>query len=188
MNSSRVTTSCLPQAAALENSKIVDWQRLRLVRGQWRDEGKTVVWTNGCFDILHSGHVRSLAAARALGDVLVVGLNSDESVRRIKGPSRPVIPQADRAEILAALEAVTAVVIFDELTPEAALAAFQPDIHCKGEDYAPPHGKPIPEANLVQSYGGRIEFIPLFANRSTSNIVERIRSLPDSNFIPNKPR
>jgi rfaE bifunctional protein nucleotidyltransferase chain/domain len=161
-----------PQAP---NPKIVDWETLLARRQDWRDEGKIVVWTNGCFDLLHRGHVRSLAAARRLGDVLVVGLNSDASVRQLKGPQKPIMPQEDRAEVLAALECVRAVIVFDELTPEAALARLQPDIHCKGEDYAPPDGKPIPERAVVEAYGGRIEFLPLFGDLSTSNIIRQIR-------------
>lgn len=136
-----------------------------------------MVWTNGCFDLLHAGHVRSLLAARKLGDVLVVGLNSDTSVRQLKGSSRPVMPQAERAELLAALACVDAVVIFDELTPEAALGRLRPDIHCKGADYAPPHGKPVPEKALVESYGGRVEFLPLLPGVSTTDLVERINKL-----------
>jgi rfaE bifunctional protein nucleotidyltransferase chain/domain len=164
-----------PLIAPAQNSKIVDWDTLLARRAEWREEGKTVVWTNGCFDLLHRGHVRSLAAARRLGDVLVVGLNSDASVRCLKGPHKPILPQEDRAEVLAALECVRAVIVFDELTPEAALARLQPDIHCKGEDYAPPHGKPIPERAVVEAYGGRIEFLPLLADLSSSSIIRQIR-------------
>jgi rfaE bifunctional protein nucleotidyltransferase chain/domain len=137
-----------------------------------------VVWTNGCFDLLHVGHVRSLQAARAFGDILVVGLNSDDSVRRLKGPNRPIVPALERAEVLAALECVAHVIVFDELTPEAALARLEPDVHCKGADYAPPHGKPIPEAGVVQAYGGRIEFLPLVPDVSTSELARRLGELP----------
>ena len=156
--------------------KIVDWETLLVWREQWRQAGKTVVWTNGCFDLLHVGHVRSLQAAKALGDVLVVGLNSDASVRQLKGLGRPIVPDGERAEVLAAFTAVDAVIIFEELTPEAAIAKLRPDIHCKGADYAPPHGKPIPEASIVASYGGRVEFLPLFTQSSTTALVERIRT------------
>jgi rfaE bifunctional protein nucleotidyltransferase chain/domain len=156
--------------------KIVDWPQLLELRRHWRREGLTVVWTNGCFDLLHVGHVRSLQAARKFGDVLVVGLNSDASVRQLKGPDRPILPGAERAELLAALECVDHVIVFEEATPEAALQRLQPDVHCKGFDYAPPHGKPIPEAGMVQAYGGRLEFLPLVPGRSTSNLIERIRN------------
>ena len=110
-----------------------------------------------------------------MGDLLVVGLNSDDSVRRIKGPARPIIPERERAEMLAALACVDYVVIFNESTPEVSLARLKPDIHCKGADYAPPNGKPIPEAPLVVSYGGRIAFIPLIQGVSTTDLVRRIQ-------------
>jgi len=155
-------------------SKVTKWDVLLQERARWRREGRSVVWTNGCFDILHVGHIRSLQAARGRGDLLVVGINSDESVRRIKGPDRPIIHQGERAETLAALECVDRVVVFDEPTPEAALSRLQPDVHCKGADYAPPNGKPIPEARIIASYGGRVEFLPLTPDVSTTAIVDRI--------------
>lgn len=154
--------------------RVVTWEEAVALREQWRREKKTVVWTNGCFDILHVGHTRNLHACKALGDVLVVGLNSDASVRAIKGPSRPVNGEGDRAELLAALADVDAVVIFGEPTPEVALARLQPDVHCKGADYQPPHGKPIPEARVVEAYGGRICFIPLIPGRSTTGTIEKL--------------
>jgi rfaE bifunctional protein nucleotidyltransferase chain/domain len=159
-------------------TKIVAGNEIPLLaeRARWRAEGRVVVWTNGCFDLLHAGHVRSLRAARALGDVLLVGLNSDASVRRLKGPGRPLMPAGERAEILAELACVDRVVAFDEDTPEAVLARFQPDIHCKGIDYAPPHGKPIPEAALVEGYGGRIVFLPLSPGLSTTELLRRLRA------------
>jgi D-beta-D-heptose 7-phosphate kinase/D-beta-D-heptose 1-phosphate adenosyltransferase len=144
------------------------------LRRRYRNEGKAVVWTNGCFDLLHVGHVYNLQAARKFGDVLILGLNSDSSVSRLKGPKRPIIPAAERAELLAALECVDHVIVFDELTPEASLERLKPDIHCKGEDYAPPHGKPIPEAKIVTAYGGRIAFLPLVPGVSTTDLVDRI--------------
>jgi D-beta-D-heptose 7-phosphate kinase/D-beta-D-heptose 1-phosphate adenosyltransferase len=146
-----------------------------MLRDQWQAAGKTVVWTNGCFDLLHVGHLRSLQSARRLGDILVVGINSDDSVRRLKGPSRPILPDEERAELVAGLECVDYVVVFEELTPDRALARLKPDIHCKGADYAPPNGKPIHEAGLVESYGGRVEFLPMVPGTSTSNLVQRIR-------------
>ena len=163
-----------PQLAT-RSHKVVDWDTLVELRERWRAEAKTVVWTNGCFDLLHVGHVRSLEAVRRLGDVLVVGVNSDNSARQLKGPGRPIVPASERVEVLAALECVDYVIIFDELTPEAALSHLKPDVHCKGADYAPPHGKPIPEARVVESYGGRVEFLPLVPSTSTSDIIRRIR-------------
>jgi rfaE bifunctional protein nucleotidyltransferase chain/domain len=143
-----------------------------------RTAGRVVVWTNGCFDLLHAGHARSLRAARALGDVLVVGVNSDDSVRRLKGPARPILPEGERAELVAALGCVDHVVVFDEDTPEACLQALRPHIHCKGADYAPPAGKPIPEAAAVEAYGGRVAFLPLVEGLSTSALIARTRALP----------
>lgn len=156
-------------------SKIMSWHRLLELRATWRSSGLVVVWTNGCFDLLHIGHLQSLETARSFGDLLVVGVNSDASVRRLKGPERPIITAAERALMLAALECVDAVVGFEEDTPEAALARLKPDIHVKGADYAPPHGKPIPEAGLVHSYGGQIRYVPLVDARSTSSLIQRIR-------------
>jgi D-glycero-beta-D-manno-heptose 1-phosphate adenylyltransferase len=167
----------MPIVAAPEVPKVVGWEQLLEVRRRARAAGRTVVWTNGCFDLLHVGHVRNLQAARRLGDLLVVGVNSDRSVQQFKGPRRPIVPADQRAEILAALECVAYVVIFDELTPEASLNRLQPDIHCKGADYAPPHGKPVPEAPLVASFGGKLAFLPLVPAVSTTDIVRRIREL-----------
>ena len=169
----------LPQSAVSwpEANKVVEWEELLALRERWRAEGKTVVWTNGCFDLLHLGHVRSLQAAKALGDVLVVGVNSDDSVQQLKGFGRPFFPVSERVEVLAALGCVDYVVTFEELTPEKALARLKPDIHCKGADYAPPHGKPIPEARVVEAYGGRVEFLPLLPGHSTSELIRRIRDM-----------
>ena len=155
--------------------KVVDLESLLPLRDAHRRAGRTVVGTNGCFDLLHAGHVRSLRAAAALGDVLVVGLNSDESVRRLKGPSRPILPEADRAELLAALECVDHVLVFSDATPTAVLERLRPDVHCKGADYAPPHGKPIPERAVVEAYGGRVAFLPLIAGISTTELIRRLR-------------
>jgi rfaE bifunctional protein nucleotidyltransferase chain/domain len=113
----------------------------------------------GCFDLLHLGHVKGLQTAKTLGDVLIVGVNSDSSVRQLKVYPRPVFPQQYRAEMLAALDCVDYVTIFDDLTPERLLAQLQPDIHCKGADYA--QGKPMPEAEVVHSYGGKVGSIAL---------------------------
>jgi phosphoheptose isomerase len=158
-------------------SKLVDWDHLLELRRQWRQKGRKVVWTNGVFDLLHVGHVRSFEAARRLGDVLVVGLNSDESVRRLKGPTRPIMPAAERAVVVAALAAVDHVVVFDEDTPEAALARLQPEVHAKGADYA---DRPIPEAKVVEGYGGSVEFLPLVSGVSTTRLIARIQGQSDA--------
>ena len=146
---------------------------LAAMRPEWRRQGKTVVWTNGIFDLIHAGHIRSLRDAKALGDLLVVGINSDDSTRKNKGPHRPLMSQEDRAEVLSALEMVNYIVVFGEAEPSAALARLQPDIHCKGEEYANGN-RPVPERVVVEGYGGRITFLPLHPGRSTTGLVERL--------------
>jgi D-beta-D-heptose 7-phosphate kinase/D-beta-D-heptose 1-phosphate adenosyltransferase len=141
-------------------------------RAAWRADGRRVVLTNGCFDLLHAGHVRLLEAARALGDVLVVAINSDASVRALKGSGRPMVPEAERAEALGALEAVDAVVVYDEPTPREVVAAVRPDILVKGADWAE---DAIVGREEVEAAGGRVERIPLVPGRSTTWLVERIR-------------
>jgi rfaE bifunctional protein nucleotidyltransferase chain/domain len=158
------------------SQKLVDWDALLAIRSRCAREGKIVIWTNGCFDLLHPGHVRSLQAAKRLGDVLVVGLNSDDSVRQLKGPGRPVLSELERAEVMSALECVDYVLIFPELRPDAALLRLKPDVHCKGAEYAPPHGKPILEMTTVASYGGRIEFLPYSDGISTTELIRRSRA------------
>jgi rfaE bifunctional protein nucleotidyltransferase chain/domain len=128
-----------------------------------------VVATGGCFDLLHAGHVGTLEAARALGDCLVVCLNSDDSVRRLKGASRPLVPQADRARVLEALEPVDAVVVFDEDTPVEVLGTIRPDVWVKGGDYT---GAELPEATLLREWGGQSVVLPYLEGRSTSRLVE----------------
>ena len=145
---------------------------LQVLREQYRREHKTVVFTNGCFDILHAGHVRYLAAARDCGDILVVGLNSDASVHKLKGPGRPVNPAADRAEVLSALRSVDHVVIFDEDTAEELVRLLQPDVYVKGGDYSLDR---LPESAIVAAYGGRTVLVPLVEGRSTTNVIRRLR-------------
>ena len=135
-----------------------------------RDAGARVVFTNGCFDILHAGHVRYLAAARALGDYLILGLNSDASVRRLKGETRPVNDENDRAAVVGALKSVDAVVIFGEDTAEALIDEVRPAVYVKGGDYT---RETLPESRVVEAYGGEVAFIPLVAGKSTTNIIER---------------
>jgi rfaE bifunctional protein nucleotidyltransferase chain/domain len=137
-----------------------------------REAGKTVVFTNGVFDLLHVGHLRYLQQARALGDVLLVGVNSDRSVRVIKGPSRPTTSEGDRAEILEALSCVDAVVIFDEETPRDLIAALQPDILVKGADWAE---DAIVGREIVEARGGRVVRVAMEPGHSTSAIIARIR-------------
>jgi len=139
-----------------------------------RRAGRRIVFTNGVFDILHVGHVRYLAAAREQGDLLVVGVNSDASVRRYKGPRRPIVPQAERAEMLAALAPVDCVVIFGDNTPERVIRAIRPDVLVKGADWA--RGA-IVGGEFVQSLGGKVVRIRLARGRSTTNIVRRVLKL-----------
>ncbi len=161
----------------MSRAKVMELHALLAQREVWRAEGKTVVWSNGCFDLLHVGHVRGLQEARSLGDVLVVGVNSDASVRRLKGPGRPVVPEAERAEVLAALACVDRVVIFGEDTPCEVLSRVRPDLHCKGEDYAPPSTRPFPEGPIVRAYGGRIAFLKFAPGASTSDLLARVKAL-----------
>jgi len=137
-----------------------------------RRDGKRVVFTNGVFDLLHPGHVRYLQAARAEGDALIVGVNSDQSVRTNKGPSRPITPEAERAEILAALACVDAVAIFDDLTPADIIRKIQPDVLVKGADWA---ADAIVGRDTVEARGGKVVRIPVEQGWSTSSIVEKIR-------------
>lgn len=155
---------------------VVSLDDLLAMRDGWRAAGRVVVWTNGVFDIIHAGHLASLQAARALGDLLVVGVNADESVRRLKGEGRPLMPAIDRAALLAALRPVDYAVVFEEDTPEVVLERLRPDVHCKGADYGGPEGKPIPERGLVESYGGRVEILPLVPGRSTTELVDAIQA------------
>jgi rfaE bifunctional protein nucleotidyltransferase chain/domain len=141
-------------------------------RELWRRRGVKVVFTNGCFDLLHSGHVLLLERARAEGDVLVVGLNNDRSVRAIKGPARPVMPEAERAETLLALEAVDRVVLYEEPTPQQVIDALVPDVLVKGADWVL---DAIVGRDVVEAAGGRVVRIELVEGRSTSAVLERIR-------------
>jgi phosphoheptose isomerase len=162
-------------ASGAAGAKLMALDELVAWREAQRARKKTVVWTNGVFDVLHVGHLQSLRGAKAFGDVLVVGVNGDASVKALKGPERPIYPCPERVEMLAALELVDAVAVFDDATPERMLAAIKPDVHVKGADYAPPHGKPVPEAAVVQAYGGRVEFITLVPGRSSSSTIARLK-------------
>lgn len=138
-----------------------------------RGAGKTIVFTNGVFDLLHPGHVRYLGQARALGAALIVGVNSDRSVRSIKGPARPITPEDERAEVLGALACVDAAVIFDEDTPHAIIAAIQPDVLVKGADWAE-HA--IVGRDVVEARGGRVVRMPIESGYSTTAIIQKIRT------------
>ncbi len=152
------------------------YSRAELVeeRGRWRREGKTVVFTNGCYDLLHPGHLRLLEQCRSMGDVLILALNSDASARRMKGPSRPVLREAERAEVALALEAVDAVTLFDEDTPRELIAAVLPDVLVKGADWS--HF--IAGREEVEAAGGKVIAAPLEAGHSTTSILDKILNQP----------
>ena len=152
--------------------KILSQDRLAQVRARLRAEGRLLVFTNGCFDLLHVGHARYLAAARELGDALLVAVNSDAAVRALKGAGRPVMGEAERAEMLAALEAVSYVTVFAELSPRALIARLLPDVLVKGGDYALEeiHGR-----EEVEAAGGRVVSLPFVEGASTTGVIERIK-------------
>jgi D-beta-D-heptose 7-phosphate kinase/D-beta-D-heptose 1-phosphate adenosyltransferase len=152
-------------------NKILPLERAYAVAEELRRRGRRLVFTNGCFDLLHPGHTRYLAAAKELGDVLMVAVNSDRSVRALKGPARPVFPEAERAEILAALEAVDYVTIFDDLTPQAVIARMLPHVLAKGADWGPDE---IVGRAEVEAAGGRVVSIPVVAGFSTSAILAQV--------------
>ena len=153
--------------------QVVTQDELILHAAERKRNGQRVVFTNGCFDLLHPGHIRILEKARELGDTLVVAINSDASVRQMKGSGRPVIPESERAEILAALEAVDYVTVFDEPTPQKLIARVLPDVLVKGSDWGPDE---VVGREEVEAAGGRVVSIPLEPGYSTTNLIERIRN------------
>src|SRR5215210_2937835 len=142
-----------------------------------REAGGRVVFTNGCFDLLHPGHVSYLRAARSLGDALVVGLNSDASIKRLKGPSRPVVSEKDRAIMLEALESVDAIILFGEDTPVRLMRELEPAVYVKGGDY---RVEDLPEAEVAREFGAEVRIIPFETGYSTSALIEKIKSIPDA--------
>jgi D-beta-D-heptose 7-phosphate kinase / D-beta-D-heptose 1-phosphate adenosyltransferase len=159
--------------AARPDSKLLARAELASRAAAWRLAGKRIVFSNGCFDLLHAGHLALLGHAAKLGDVLVLAINSDASVRRLKGPERPLVPQAERAALLAALTFVDAVTIFDEDTPLEVLQAVKPQVLVKGGDY---QAAEVVGRELVEAAGGRVEIVPLMPEKSTTSLLERIRS------------
>lgn len=153
------------------SGKIKSREQLKQELQKARQQGKTIATTNGCFDILHIGHVKYLKAAKQLGDVLVVAINSDDSVRAIKGGKRPLVPEDERAEVLAALECVDYVMIFPELDPIQFLYELRPDIHVKGGDYSPDQ---VIEREAVESIGCQLRIMPGAPGKSTSNLIKLI--------------
>ena len=156
--------------------EILSLEAAARARASLREAGKSLVFTNGHFDLLHIGHLDYLEKASKLGDALFVGLNGDASTTRLKGPGRPLVPEAERARLLAALVPVAAVIIFEEDTADALLRALQPDIYVKGGDYA---DKPLPERPTVEAYGGRVELIEYLPQHSTTRLINRTRGLQD---------
>ena len=152
---------------------VLTLEELILQFGPGKRNGRRVVFTNGCFDLLHPGHIKILEAARSLGDALVVGINSDDSVRTLKGAGRPVIPEQERAEILAGFECVDGVVVFDELTPQKTVAALLPDILVKGGDWP---GNQIVGREEVEAAGGKVVLIDVVEGHSTTEILRKIRA------------
>ena len=157
-----------------KNDKIITREQVSQIVSQLKREGRKVAFTNGCFDLLHIGHLELLEHARKLGDILIVGLNSDDSVRRLKGPQRPINTQLDRARILAALEVVDYVVIFNEDTPLELIQTIKPDFLIKGGDYRP---DAIVGSEFVESYGGKVIVFPLVHGKSTSDLISTIFQL-----------
>lgn len=156
----------------LLNKKLKTQEELILLVNQFREEGKQIVLANGCFDLLHVGHIRYLMGAKEIGDVLIVGLNSDQSTRNLKGSTRPIFSQEERAEILAAFGCIDYITIFHELTVENLLLALRPHIHAKGTDYTT---ESVPEAAIVRSYGGEVAIVGDPKNHSSKEILKNLQ-------------
>ena len=152
--------------------KLIEQSKIEELTNQIKKQGKTIVATNGCFDILHVGHVRYLKKSKEFGDVLIVGLNSDASVRSIKGPNRPINNEFDRAEVLCALNSVDYVVLFDEDSPRDLLELIKPNVYTKGADYTL---KALPEADVILKNNGWVEFIDFVEGKSTTKIIDKMK-------------
>ena len=155
------------------HKRIADPAELVSLVAQERSLGKRIVFTNGCFDILHSGHVTCLERAKALGDVLIVGVNTDESIRQLKGPTRPVNGLSDRLTVLAALGCVDYVVPFADLAPRELIRLIRPDVYAKGGDYT---RQTLPETPLIEELGGEVVILPFISDRSTTSLIQQIRA------------
>jgi len=151
--------------------KVVYFSRIGKLASSLKARKKRIVFTNGCFDLIHAGHIKYLNKAKALGDVLIVGINSDSSIKKIKGPNRPIVGQGDRAAIVAALRPVDYVSVFNDITPIELIKAIRPDVLVKGADW---QVKTIVGGDFVRSYGGRVKAIPLIKGRSTSDLILKI--------------
>lgn len=155
------------------SGKLKSLEEIRAIAVSARTNGKKVAFTNGCFDLLHQGHVHVLRAARACADLLIVGINSDQSVKHIKGPTRPVLPESDRCELLGAMEMVDFVVLFNEPDPHNLISAIRPDVLVKGGDW---NTEKIIGADIVEEAGGRVVVVPYIKGFSTTEIIERIKN------------
>lgn len=155
------------------SGKLKSLEEIRAIAVSARTNGKKVAFTNGCFDLLHPGHVHVLRAARACADLLIVGINSDQSVKHIKGPTRPVLPESDRCELLGAMEMVDFVVLFNEPDPQNLISAIRPDVLVKGGDW---NSEKIIGADIVEEAGGRVVVVPYIKGFSTTEIIERIKN------------
>ncbi|MFC1648863.1 D-glycero-beta-D-manno-heptose 1-phosphate adenylyltransferase [Nanoarchaeota archaeon] len=175
LGTATVTASELKQGFSIQDSKILDRKHMKEIVKSLQKQGKKVVFTNGCFDILHTGHIQLLRQAKSFGDILVLGLNTDASVKRFKGKDRPINNEKDRAEVLAGLESVDYVVFFDEDTPVEIVGELRPDIHVKGGDYNPNDYKNMPEAKTVHDYGGEVKIIKIVDGKSTTNIINKMK-------------
>jgi D-beta-D-heptose 7-phosphate kinase/D-beta-D-heptose 1-phosphate adenosyltransferase len=155
------------------SSKLKTLEELKSIAAKARKDGKKIVFTNGCFDLLHRGHLHVLRESKALGDLLIVAVNTDRSVKAIKGSARPVLPETDRVELIGALQMVDYVTLFDETDPSGLIAALRPDVLAKGGDWGPDQ---IVGSDIVQAAGGKVAVIPYLKGFSTTAIIERIRS------------
>lgn len=158
----------------MSKDKIKSWEEISILCGELKAQSARIVFTNGCFDLLHAGHTQYLEQAQALGDILVVGLNSDASVQRLKGEGRPVVSQDDRALVLAALESVDFVVTFDQATPYGLIDLIKPDVLVKGGDWKP---EEIVGADIVLAGGGQVLSLPFKAGLSSTTLIQRIKAL-----------
>lgn len=171
LGTARVSLEELKDKIKEKQSKIKSLEEMLKIVKRLKEKNKKIIFTNGCFDIFHIGHKRFLEEAKKLGDILIIGLNSDDSVRRLKGKKRPIIPQKERAEILSSLDFVDYIVFFSEDLPLNLISKIKPDIHVKGQDY---RLKDLPESQLIHSYGGKIVLIPEVKDRSSTLIINRI--------------
>ena len=156
-------------------SKTKNIEELKNIVDKLKGQNKKIITTNGVFDILHIGHIRYLQEAKKFGDILIIAVNSDSSTKQIKGTKRPLNNEDDRMEALAALQCVDYVVIFDQEDPKKILEEIRPDIHVKGGDYDPKNFKQMPEAEIINKYGGEVKIVSLFNRKSTTNVINKIR-------------